>query len=116
MVDVELKDTLNQNWKNDKTGFGFKMLQKMGWKEDKGLGKNETGSIESIKVKRRDQGLGLGTLEADSAGNRAWSTTATSFEAVLDALKESFVPKKKKKDKKEKKVKKSAPIISVGMK
>lgn len=33
-----LTDTLNQTWKNDKSRFGYRMLQKMGWKEDKGLG------------------------------------------------------------------------------
>ncbi len=36
------------------------MLSKMGWKEDKGLGKNETGMITSIKAKRREEGQGLG--------------------------------------------------------
>ena len=55
-----LKDTLNATWKNDKSRFGFKMLQKMGWKEDKGLGKNESGSVSSIKVSKREEGLGLG--------------------------------------------------------
>jgi hypothetical protein len=35
--DLVLIDTKNQTWKDDKTRFGFKMLQKMGWKEDKGV-------------------------------------------------------------------------------
>jgi Pin2-interacting protein X1 len=112
-MDVELKDTLNQAWKNDKSGFGFKMLQKMGWKEDKGLGKNEEGTTAAIKVTRRDAGVGLGAKEADTAGNSAWSSKGSSFNAVLDVLKAAYAPKK---DKKKKKVKKSVPKISVGMK
>ena len=60
MDDLVLLDTKNQVWKDDKSRFGFKMLQKMGWKEDKGLGKNDSGSVASIKVSKREEGLGLG--------------------------------------------------------
>jgi Pin2-interacting protein X1 len=60
MSDLVLQDTKNQAWKDDKSRFGFKMLQKMGWKEDKGLGKNDSGSVASIKVSKREEGLGLG--------------------------------------------------------
>ena len=60
MDDLVLEDTKNKAWKNDKSRFGFKMLQKMGWKEDKGLGKNDSGSVASIKVSKRAEGLGLG--------------------------------------------------------
>eukprot|EP01038_Epipyxis_sp_PR26KG_P010413 gene10413-13988_t len=112
-MDVELKDTLNKAWKDDKSGFGFKMLQKMGWKEDKGLGKNENGITNSVKIKKREDGLGLGMKKLD--GNNSWSETATSFNDVLNILKANYVKDKKKKDKKSKVVK-SIPKISVGMK
>jgi hypothetical protein len=113
-MDVELKDTLNTQWKNDKSGFGFRMMQKMGWKEDKGLGKNESGIVDNVKIQKRETGLGLGSQDVVDNANRGWSATATSFNAVLDVLKESFA----KKGDKKKKVKKSAPLptISVGMK
>ena len=45
-------------WPADKGGFGFKMLQKMGWKEGAGLGANLDGAVEHVKV----------TVKADSAG------------------------------------------------
>jgi hypothetical protein len=115
MTDVVLKDTLNQTWKNDKSGFGFRMLQKMGWKEDKGLGKDEDGIAISLKVKKREDGLGLGMEESngDKAG-KGWNATATSFNAVLDALKSSYGTNEK--DVKKKKKKKNLAIIPVGMK
>lgn len=114
-MEVELKDTLNATWKNDKTGFGFRMMQKMGWKEDKGLGKNESGIVDNVKIQKRETGLGLGSQDITDNANRGWSATATSFNAVLDVLKESFG---KKEEKKKAKAKKSAPTvtISVGMK
>lgn len=42
----------------DKGGFGFKMLQKMGWSEGRGLGANLDGAVEHVKV----------SLKTDSAG------------------------------------------------
>jgi len=114
-MEVELKDTLNKTWKEDKTGFGFRMMQKMGWKEDKGLGKNESGIVDNVKIGKRETGLGLGSKDTVDGANRGWSETATSFNAVLDVLKQSFA---KENDKKMKKVKKSVAVtnISVGMK
>lgn len=45
-------------WLIDKSGFGFKMLQKMGWKEGSGLGATGEGRSDHIKV----------VLKADAAG------------------------------------------------
>jgi Pin2-interacting protein X1 len=114
-MEVELNDTLNKTWKQDKTGFGFRMLQKMGWKEDKGLGKNESGIVDNVKIQKRETGLGLGSQDIVDSANRGWSATATSFNDVLDVLKKNY---KKKDEKKKSKAKKSAPVptISVGMK
>ena len=63
--DDKLPDTLNKHWKNDKSGFGFRMLQKMGWKEDKGLGKDESGIVDAIRIKKREEGMALGANEQD---------------------------------------------------
>ena len=43
----------------DKSKFGYKMLQKMGWSEGKGLGVSEDGALEHIKVK----------MKCDTSGN-----------------------------------------------
>ncbi len=73
----------------------------MGWKEEKGLGKNEDGMASSIKIKKRDTALGLG-VQSDTAGNHGWGSTVHSFNQVLNILNETYgesVPKKKKKSK-----------------
>ena len=127
MVDVPLSDTLNKKWKDDKSGFGFKMLQKMGWKENTGLGKDEGGDVEYIRIKKRDEGLGLGCESIGNRANNNWGATASSFANVLQALKANYSvkddKKRKKKEKKEKKEKskeeekkKSRQVISVGVK
>ena len=113
-MDIELKDTLNSHWKNDKSGFGFKMLQKMGWNEDSGLGKHGKGSVDSIKTKRRADGLGLGMDEkVDTAGNKAWGSSASRFADVLSLLNSEF---KDSKSKRSKKSKSKIPTIEVGVK
>lgn len=42
----------------DKSNFGFKMLEKMGWAEGKGLGRKEDGMSTHVRVKRRTENLG----------------------------------------------------------
>ena len=125
-----LADTLNKRWKDDKSAFGYRMLMKMGWSEEKGLGKNEDGNKQHLKISKRAEGLGLGMENTtDGAGALGWNATATSFNAVLNTLKEAYGPtatkekskkakkaKKESKEKKKPKDKKDIPIISVGMK
>lgn len=112
MADSTMIDTLNKHWKDDKKRFGYKMLLKMGWDSEKGLGKDGEGVVSHIKVKKREEGLGLGMeKEIDGAGLNAWSQTTSNFDAVLSALKETYKTTEKKS-----KSSKKAPIISVGIK
>jgi len=124
--DAPLKDTLNRSWLDNKSNsFGFKMLAKFGWKEDKGLGKNEDGITNAIKLKKREDGLGLG-MTSDGTGNSAWNQTTRSFNGILDELKAAYggnddkgKKKKKKKsalEKDDKEKPKKASMVSVGMK
>jgi Pin2-interacting protein X1 len=113
-MDVALPNTLNKTWRENKSNFGYKMLMKMGWKEEKGLGKDESGIVDNIKLKKREVGLGLGVEKStDGAGLNGWTQTSQSFTDVLEVLKLSYgtSDKKKKKSKKAK-----TPTVSVGMK
>ena len=44
----------------DPKNKGFKMLQKMGWSEGKGLGKESSGRLEPIPVSTKNDRSGLG--------------------------------------------------------
>lgn len=97
-MSMALPDTLNVGWKDNKSRFGYKMLQKMGWSEEKGLGKKEEGIVAAVKLKRREDGLGLGMEKlTDGAGAKGWAETATSFSSVLDVLKQAYKKPDKKK-------------------
>lgn len=76
-------DTQNQAWAADKSRFGFKMLQMMGWTEGKGLGVNEDGATAHIKMKKKDNSRGIG---ADIGQNDRWDSTMSGFNSVLDKL------------------------------
>ncbi len=83
------KDTQNKAWAEDKNKFGLKMLEKMGWK-GKGLGKNEDGLEQHVKVSKRSANLGLGTEDTGSnndridafAGQRSWARTNTIIQRL----------------------------------
>ncbi|NXL47172.1 PINX1 inhibitor, partial [Podilymbus podiceps] len=53
-------DPRNNAWSKDESKFGQKMLEKMGWSKGKGLGAQEQGSTEHIKVQVKNNTLGLG--------------------------------------------------------
>lgn len=42
----------------DKSNFGRRMLEKMGWGDGKGLGRKEDGMSTHIKIKKRQENLG----------------------------------------------------------
>ena len=113
-TDEDLPDTSNTTWKNDKSRFGYKFLSKFGWKEDKGLGKDETGIVSAVKIKRREDEVGLGMEKlTDGAGNRGWNQTTTGFNAVLDSLKSEYGSPKKAKKSKPVVVRKNSSLSSV---
>jgi len=95
MEEVVLKDTLNAHWKqNVKSSFGFRMMQKMGWSEEKGLGKEENGITNYVKISKREDGLGLGMdeFQDDNVGSKAWGSTVSAYNSVLEVLKASYKP------------------------
>lgn len=43
----------------DKDRYGYQMLEKMGWADGKGLGREKSGSTSHVKIKKRKQNLGM---------------------------------------------------------
>lgn len=52
------KDKNFAKFQTHTTGFGLKMLQKMGYDPNKGLGKDLSGRIEPVKATNRNEGMG----------------------------------------------------------
>lgn len=42
----------------DKSKYGFRMLQQMGWKEGKGLGANEDGDTTHVRISKKQDNSG----------------------------------------------------------
>ncbi|KAJ3271038.1 hypothetical protein HDV01_007119 [Terramyces sp. JEL0728] len=68
-------DPRNKNWTEDKGAIGFKMLEKMGWSEGKGLGSDESGRQTNIKVSLKTNSWGVGA-DAKTADNWLENTFA----------------------------------------
>ncbi|XP_062323799.1 PIN2/TERF1-interacting telomerase inhibitor 1 [Osmerus eperlanus] len=76
-------DPRNSAWSKDESKFGQKMLERMGWSKGKGLGRTEQGSTEHIKVKVKNNNLGLGTA-ANHEDN--WIAHQDDFNQLLADL------------------------------
>lgn len=71
-------------WAASKAPVGLRLLQKMGWKDGKGLGANEDGRISHIKVTRKISGLGVGGTAADLV--KGWDAPREVAEGLNDVL------------------------------
>ncbi|KAI8819545.1 uncharacterized protein EV422DRAFT_568516 [Fimicolochytrium jonesii] len=76
-------DPQNKGWKDDKNKFGHKMMEKMGWTEGKGLGANEDGHTDHVKVRLKENNLGIG---ADRRTVDNWLDNNSAFDALLKGL------------------------------
>eukprot|EP00606_Chrysophyceae_sp_TOSAG23-5_P001217 GSChrysophyteH2.ASY1.ANO1.265.1 assembled CDS len=80
-----------------------KAMERMGWSEGSGLGKNSDGMKEHIKTKKRADEAGLGTEKAAAENGPEEIWWLNSIGAGLKALNKKKDKKKDKKDKKNKK-------------
>ena len=91
---------LNEAVADTSMAFGRRMLAKFGWSEGKGLGKQENGMTDHIRVKQRADQLGLGAVEKEAT---AWAPPPDAIAAVAA----KHEAKKRKREKKEKANKKA---------
>ncbi|KAF0708250.1 hypothetical protein AaE_013292 [Aphanomyces astaci] len=117
-VMVKIGGLQNKAWASDTSKFGYKMLEKMGWKAGQGVGKDLQGQATHVTIVKRTDGLGIG-CSLKQAEVTGWSSTSSNFADVLAALNKSYgapeaSDKPSKKDKKEKKAKKENKSEDVG--
>ena len=55
--------TINESSGSSISSFARRQMEKMGWTEGKGLGKNEDGMAEHIRQKKKDDTAGLGAAQ-----------------------------------------------------
>ena len=106
-----LSATLNESAADashmQKDSFARKQLEKMGWTEGTGLGKNRDGRVSHIKAKKREDSAGLGVEKViiNEMNDVWWKDSVGSTLARLQE-KKGEKKKKRKKDKDKKKSKK----------
>ncbi|XP_054739894.1 ankyrin repeat domain-containing protein 11 isoform X1 [Anastrepha obliqua] len=66
----------------DDSRFGTKMLEKMGWSKGKGLGPNESGNKDFVRVRMRNTLEGLGFEDRDDH----WTQHEQDFSGLLKSL------------------------------
>ncbi|KAI8621870.1 G-patch domain-containing protein, partial [Chytriomyces sp. MP71] len=76
-------DPQNRQWADDQDKMGYKMLKSMGWSSGKGLGKNEDGRAEHVKVSLKSNNLGIG---ADKRSIDNWMDNTFAFSSLLENL------------------------------
>ncbi|XP_045466788.1 interaptin-like [Harmonia axyridis] len=71
-----------KSWSDDPNSFGQKLLQKMGWSAGKGLGANEDGMTDHIRVAYKNDTKGMGFKIKDDQ----WSEHESNFTELLNSL------------------------------
>ena len=94
----KLSSSMSEVTSGSSETFGKKMLQKMGWSEGKGLGKSEQGVTSHVRVKKREEAVGLGADVRENIDYQWWYNVYNKAAAKMPGS-----SKKKKKGKKGKK-------------
>lgn len=68
----KLGATLNEAVSAPTSAFAQKQLEKMGWTSGQGLGKNKQGMSSHIKVKKREDDVGLGHVKHELQTQQQW--------------------------------------------
>jgi Pin2-interacting protein X1 len=97
---TKLGTQMNENAASKPSAFAMRQMEKMGWTEGKGLGKNETGISKHLSITKREESTGLGSEALDI---KAMEETETwwhdAFASKLKALNNKMKDKKEKKSK-----------------
>uniref|UniRef100_A0A0K0DSR0 G-patch domain-containing protein n=1 Tax=Strongyloides stercoralis TaxID=6248 RepID=A0A0K0DSR0_STRER len=88
-------DPNNLKWQNSEDSVAKKLLAKMGWKEGKGLGKDEQGNVDSLKVKSNNTQKGLG---CDGNYDKTWVGHHDDFASILANLNKNKKEKSKEEE------------------
>ena len=88
--------TFNEAAADTSMDFGRRMLAKFGWTEGKGLGRQENGMLDHIRVKQRADQLGLGANEREVT---AWAPPPDAIAAASRVAKKAASKKAKAKAK-----------------
>ena len=117
---AKLSSTLNEasSAPISSSSFAAKQMAKMGWTEGTGLGKKRDGMVSHIKVKKREDNMGLGVEKERTrklgAEGMWWSANVSETLFRLQQQKSSSSDKKSKKSKKkDKKSKKKSKEITM---
>lgn len=71
-------------WEEEKGGFGYRMMQRMGWERGSGLGRERQGTTEFVRAKRKRDGAGLGADK--NKANETWVAATGMFNDLLKRL------------------------------
>lgn len=96
----KLQEMPNESAACSVSDFALRQMQKMGWREGKGLGKREEGVTSSIRVRKRDEsiGIGYGVVSSDTKETQWWYNVYDNIASKVQI--ECEEPKKKRRRKK----------------
>ncbi|KAG6389262.1 hypothetical protein SASPL_150727 [Salvia splendens] len=77
----------------DRSSAAFRLMKQMGWEEGEGLGKEKQGIKGYVRVKNKQDTLGIGTDIPN-----AWAFDTTQFDSILKKLKVQVIEKTKDED------------------
>ena len=69
----------------EKESFAYKMMNRLGWEEGRGLGAKEQGITSHIRAKKKDDLTGVGRNEADKAKGD-WTLNMSEYDRILTNL------------------------------